>query len=87
MYPNQTREYPPILTPELKMHTNIPKGFKQVGRWQAIQDKRKIIRITSIKTDYNPFQSPLISIHSPDQLVLGRYLPRFISHNPREFSC
>ena len=85
MYPNHTRESPPRLTLEVKIHTNLPGGHKHGGPWQAIQEKRKIIRSTGIKTAYNPFHSHLLHRPSPAQPLLGRYLPRLSSHYSRNF--
>ena len=86
MYPNHTRESPPRLTLEVKIHTNLPKGVNQVGRWKADQEKRKPIWSKGIKTSYNTFHSPLLSRPYPNQLLIGGYLPIFISHDPRKFS-
>ena len=35
---------------------------------------------------YDSFQSPLLDIPYLNQLVLGGYLPRFSSRDPRKFS-
>ena len=84
--PQPEKGIPPILTQEGKKHKNLPEGIKQGGWWQAILEKRKIIWSKMIKTAYNKFHSPLPIRPSPNQVVLGRHLPRLSSYEPHNVS-
>ena len=52
--------------------------LKNLGWWSG----KKIICISIIKTSCGPFYSPLLNPPSPNQILVGMYLPRLSSHEP-----
>ena len=59
--------------------------YQSCSQTYSGRQERKRIRITRIKTAYNPFHSHLLHRPSPAQPLLGRYLPRLSSHYSRNF--
>ena len=86
MYTKQKRDPPPPHTNTIRRKTHKSTERYQMGQMVAIHTiEKKKIGSTRIKTAYNPFLSPFLNRPSPNQLMLGRQLTSFSSHNYCKF--